>query len=651
MIERSPRKLAIELARKCRPRPRITGLDYVEKFGYVTSGSEGRQKWRTRPYQRDWFLGITDPGVQCMVCMKPSRVGWSEYVKLVIQFFCHWRPSKTMLVQPTDDEVKKYSDEELDNGLFHDDHGAPCLKGLLSNKKSRASLKNVYNYKQLSNGALIDLRHAGSPGSARRVNRNPVLLEEPAAYLQLSEGDTIQLFLQRAGTAVDPFFTIGGTPVYPNDYMEQCFLMGDQQYRYYPCPHCGHYQELMTRGAWNRFIKDGPDAGKVVCENCEEFIEYRHLRTMDEHAGWACPLGLDRSNQILSDDGEPIWRSQQVGPGMSYHRAASWSELARRYRNALAQLRIGNPDPMQTFHNTDMGIPWLDEISSRLTAEGLQRRVHDLGNGNGYAEGVCPNGVLLITVGVDVQGGGGTEGERLVAMTWGWGRGEEGWLLDWQEIEGDPQRQATLDQLDPIAARQWRREDGAVLGVRLAGIDEGGNATEEVRRWCSKRVGRWQPMKGLHQQGKPLVGKPVPVNFTAKGKAANRMGKDLHIIGVGYDASVTKLGAMLRVEHQGPGYLHVGMAATDQVLQELFPWKRVPKKSTSGARVYHWDKPRGTRDEAGDCTRYAYAAMRLVARGFAAGTMWEQLERRALASIQKDAPQEAARLLAGLKFG
>jgi phage terminase large subunit GpA-like protein len=93
------------------------------------------------------------------------------------------------------------------------------------------------------------------------------------------------------------------------------------------------------------------------------------------------------------------------------------------------------------------------------------------------------------------------------------------------------------------------------------------------------------------------------------------------------------------------------MAATDQVLQELFPWKRVPKKSTSGARVYHWDKPRGSRDEAGDCTRYAYAAMRLVARGFAAGTMWEQLERRSLASLQKDGPQEAAQLLAGLKFG
>jgi hypothetical protein len=43
--------------------------------------------------------------------------------------------------------------------------------------------------------------------------------------------------------------------------------------------------------------------------------------------------------------------------------------------------------------------------------------------------------------------------------------------------------------------------------------------------------------------------------------------------------------------------------------------------------------------------------MRLVARGFAAGTMWEQLERRALASIQKDAREEAAQLLAGLKFG
>lgn len=618
-------------------------LDYVEKYGYVTSPSDGRQKWYTRPYQRDWFLAPTDPAVQCMVCMKPSRVGWSEFVKFVIQFFVDWRPSKPMIVQPTDEEVKKYSDEDIDT-MFDPAHGAPRLAGLLSNKKSRTSLKNTYNYKRLSNGAIIDIRHAGSPGSARRVNRNPILLEEPAAYSQLSEGDTLQLFLQRAGSSVDPFFTIGGTPVHPNDYMEQCFKMGDQQYRFYPCPHCGHYQELMTRDAWNRFIREGDNAGKLMCENCTDpdtqypLIEYRHLRTMDERAGWACPLeGQDRSNQILDEDGNPIWRSQQVGPGMSYHRAASWPELARRWRNAKAQLARGNPDPMQTFHNTDMGIPWEPAFSSRITADGLAKRRNDRAAGNGYpwdgGTWQVPNGAVLITYGADTQGGANTSNARVVVHVWAWGRGEESWHVQDFEIMGDPTQPSTLDQLDHLAGLSWQRQDGAVLTMALGAIDEGGMATESVRRWCAARVGRWVPVRGDPRPRADLLGRGSPALINAKNKAANRVGRDLLFYFVGYERSVNHWGTQLNVKVPGPGYVHLGQETTEQTMEELFPWKRGETKRRSG--VFHWIKPDGAHDEAGDCRRYAYAAMQLVQRLRypSAEIMWNRLEAEALRSI------------------
>jgi phage terminase large subunit GpA-like protein len=59
-------------------------------------------------------------------------------------------------------------------------------------------------------------------------------------------------------------------------------------------------------------------------------------------------------------------------------------------------------------------------------------------------------------------------------------------------------------------------------------------------------------------------------------------------------------------------------------LAELFPWKRMPKKGSRG-REYHWDCPTGMRDEAGDCTRYAYAALQLVSRRYNRQTMWDQL--------------------------
>ena len=647
MIERNVRKIAQSLAKKLKPRPRITGLEYAERYGYVTGNAENRGKWFTRPYQRDWFLATTDPHVECMVCIKPARVGWSEYVKIgFIQYFSHWRPSKIMVVQPTDDEVKKYSREDVDD-LFDSVNGAPCLKGLLSKQKSKSTNANTYNFKQLNNGALIDLRNAATPKSFRRVERGKIAIEEPAAYDQLKEGDTLELIFKRAGTVADPFFTIGGTPVVPNDYMDQSFKKGDQQYRYYPCPHCGTYQQL----AWERFIKEGPDAGKVQCENCPDPIEYRHLRTMDERAGWACPLGLDRSRQILRN-GLPVWRSQQVGVGMSYHPDAEWSRIVQRYNNALEQMKLGNPDPMQTFHNTDLGVPWEDSITSKLTAEGLSARRQDVGAGNGYQAGVVPNGVLLITAGVDVQGGGDTEDQRLVITFWGWGRGEEAWHLGHFEIDGDPQKVETLEQLDRFANQRWTREDGAMLKLSLGGIDDGGYATHEVREWARTRTATWAPMKGDGKgRNSELVSKGTMVDINRRGQVLKK-GVKLYI--VDYDQSVTHLRNRLRVEQLGPRYLHLGEASSDQFLAELFPWKRKPIRNSSGQTTYRWVKPVGAHDEGGDCTRMAYAALQLVARRYNRATMWDQLARlveKDLSRTGAGSPATNSRFASGGRFG
>lgn len=618
MIDRSVRKMAQRLAAKVKPRPPMTMLEYSDQHYYVTSATDGRQRWYTRPYQRDWFLAPTDPEVECMVCQKPSRVGWSEYVKAVIAFFTDWRPSKIMLVQPTDSEVDAYSNEDLDS-MFNNNHGIPRLKGMLSNSKAKGAPKNTYNFKQLTNGSLIHLVSAATPRSGRRVERSPILFEEPATY-DSPEGDTIGNLFQRAGNIWDPFFTIGGTPIYPNDYMDQAFKKGDQQYRYYPCPHCGQYQQLR----WERFIKEGPDEGRISCENCEQPIDYSHLREMDEHAGWACPLGLDRSKQVLRN-GVPIWRSQQVGPGMSYHRAAMWPELVSRHRVALEQMKMGNTDPMQTFHNTDLGVPWEDSITSKLTGDGLAERRKNEGYGNGYPwageKWSIPTGVLLLTAGVDVQGGGGTVGERLVLTVWGWGRGEEGWHIAHFEIDGDPQQQDVWDQLDQVSQTAWAREGGGTMKISLGGIDHGGLSSKQVADYCRTRTDRWAAMKGSGFKDLPIIQKGKPVEVNRKNQT---VAKGAKLYTVGYVASVNQLKKQLRVEQPGPSYLHFGTASTDDFLRELFPWKWIPK--TRERREYKWDLPPGSRDEGGDCTRMAYAALLLVARRYNRATMWDQLQ-------------------------
>jgi phage terminase large subunit GpA-like protein len=634
MITRDVPALAAGIAECFRPRPLLTGVEYADTYGHVTGNAASKGPWITRPYQAYWFYAFASRRVPIFVCMKSARVGWSESVKIgAVQYYAHWKPSKVMVVQPIEKDAEEYSKEDISD-LFAD---TPCLDGLLSESKSKGTATNTILLKKLTNGALIDIVNAKSGKSFRRKERPVVIFEEPSAYDRINEGCQIKLGIRRTETSWNPKVIIGGTPIFPNDKTHQWFLRGDQQYRYLPCPHCSHYQPLR----WEAMAKDGPDAGTFECENCKEPIRYTSLREMDAHGGWACPLGLDRSQQALTAEGEPAVESQYIWAAYSYHAGAVWTKLISEYQEALEAMRRGDTDSMQTYHNTVLGIPWEDSIAGKLTCDGLAERRKNVEAGNGYPMGTVPNGVLMVTIGVDVQGGGGSVDERVVVTVWGWGRGEEGWHLGHWEIEGDPQQKETLQQLEQIAATKWRRDDGAEVPVALGAIDEGGHSTQEVRDWCRKQGGLWVPVRGNGAKGQPLVGRGRPVDINRKNQAVVKKGLLLYY--VGYETSVSHLQGRLRNEIPGPGYLHLGEASTDQFLAELFPWKRMPKKGSRG-REYHWDLPTGMRDEGGDCTRYAYAALQLVSRRYNRATMWDQLEAQLKASVgskEKAEPRKA----------
>jgi phage terminase large subunit GpA-like protein len=136
-------------------------------------------------------------------------------------------------------------------------------------------------------------------------------------------------------------------------------------------------------------------------------------------------------------------------------------------------------------------------------------------------------------------------------------------------------------------------------------------------------------------KAKELVSRGSMVDINRRGQLIKR-GIKIYI--VDYDESITLLRNRLRVEHPGPRYLHLGEAASDQFLAELFPWKRRPKRDSKGQTSYVWVKPQGEHDEGGDCTRMAYAALQVMARRYTRATMWDQLERLAEGGARVGAP-------------
>ncbi len=616
MITADPAELTRQILAGFKPPPRLRLSQYADEFAVMTGNAAEKGKWSTLPYQRDILDAFTDPTVETVAIMKSARVGWTKMLGVVVQFFSHQDPCPVMIVQPVKEDAEGYSKEEI-KPLFED---TPVLRGLISESKARNTASNTILLKQLSNGGLIDIVNAASGRSFRRKSRKVVLFDEVDAYPKLDEGDPIKLGRNRADYYWDRKIGLGGTPIFKSGKTEEWFLRGDQRRFYVPCPFCQAMQVLR----WEQMIREGEHAGHYACENCAEPIPHSKKRWMVERGEWR-PTAISQQPGLVSFH---IWAAYSYSP------AADWTVLVREHAEALDAMRKGDPDAMQTFRNTVLGEPWEDTLSGKLTGDGLAQRRKNETAGNGYAEGTVPDGVLVITAGVDIQGGGGALGERLVLTVWGWGRGEEGWHLGHWEIDGDPQQPETLEQLDQFADTRWRRADGAEIVMAMGGIDDGGLATHEVRNWCRGRGSRWVPMKGAPQKGKPLIGKGLPVDVNRKNQGITRRGVMLYP--VGYDASVNHLQGRLRNEQPGPGYLHFGQASTDQFLAELFPWKRLPRRD-KGQTTYHWVLPAGCRDEGGDCTRMAYAALQLVARRYNRQTMWDQLEAQAT-SFQVSAP-------------
>ena len=649
MITRDVPSIASSIAQFFKPREKLNGLEYVEKFGYVTGSALSQGKWHTRPYQERWFTWFTDPIVEVFWCMKSARIGWSRAIIVGFQqYHIEYKPSQIMGLFPTDTEIKKYAAEFIDKH-YDKNSGAPCCRGLLSPSGSKTGEKNTYDYKVFKNGAVLDLASAATPRFGRMVERSIIFLEEPSAYGAIREGDILKILLKRAATAPDPRICGGGTPVELFDYTHAGYLKGDQQHRYYPFPCCGHYQELTME----KLVKEGQDYGKMRCENCQTPIEHSSLPAMDRHAGWACPLMVEhrRENQVLRN-GQVVWESQHAWAAMSYERGAAWPLIAEEYNDALRELRKGNSDPMLTFKNTVEGVPWQDEIVLKIGAEGLAKRRSDDKAGNDYEPNVVPNGVLLITIGVDVQGGDDSLGQGLHIHVWGMGRGEERWHLAQHVIDCDPARKGVIaEMLDPFSTSTWRREDGAELPMTAGAVDDGGHASEEVRRFCAANTGRWIACKG---QGTELFRKGTqPVGFKSKRKGGAQA-KDLFLYNVGYEPSIVLWKNRLRVEQPGPGYIHLGRGTSDQTLSELFPWKRVRvqgKLTKSGLPVYEWVKPTSARDESGDCARLAYAAFQYVCTISNPRRLWDQLEAQALARRKGSTGNEPSPLLKGLRFG
>jgi phage terminase large subunit GpA-like protein len=557
-----------------KPPPPLTVSEWADSYRYLSSESSAEPgRWRTSkaPYQRGLMDAIRDPAISEVVCMKAAQIGWTEILNNCIGYYVHQEPSPILLLQPTVEMAEAWSKDRF-APMVRD---TPVLRELVADPKSRDS-GNTILHKRFQGGHLTVVGANSPAGLASRPIR--IVLCDDIDRFPVSagsEGDPIDLARKRTATFRNRRVLLGSTPtIKGSSRIEAAFAQSDQRFFFVPCPHCEEFQRLVW--AQVRWPDGEPERCAYVCKHCGGLIEERQKLWM-----------------FLRGE----WRTTAPSKGIAGFHLSGLYSLWQPWRQVVADfLRAKQfPETLRVWVNTSLGESWEDEGETLEPAGLLARR-------ESYTAESLPAGVLLITQGTDVQT------DRIESTVWGWGHEEECWRVAHHVLRGDPGGAALWAEHDELLKRKYRTDDGRTLIVEACAVDSGGQHTQHVYDYCSKRRRfRVWAVKGTAGFGKLAWPKKV--------SRAGRMAVSLFLIGVDTIKDVI-YGRLKRITEPGPGYVHLDATADEGAVDQLTA-ETIVDKFVHGRRERRFKlRSAGARNEQLDTFVYAYAAM--IGRGGAA---------------------------------
>lgn len=581
-----------------------TWADANRMLSQKASAEPGRWRTERTPYLREVMdeLSPSSPS-QRVVLMAGAQIGKSETGNNWLGYVIHHAPGPMLLVQPTVDTAKRFSKQRLAPMIEE----TAVLKEKISNNTSREASNSMMS-KEFDGGVLI-ITGANSAAGLRSMPIRYLFLDEIDAYpLDVDgEGDPIQLAEKRTTTFARRKVYMCSTPTVKDvSRIEREFNRSDQRRYFVPCPHCNHSQHL--RWSQLKWSDDDPQTAAYACEECGTLIDERYKTDMLAAGAWRTMAPGDGKtagfhiNSLYSPLG---WKS--------------WSEIVAEFLQAKGDAAL-----LKTFVNTVLGETWEEEYASKLGADDLKNRVEF------YTPGVAPARALVVTAAVDVQD------NRLAVKLVGWGRDEEGWVIDHMEIYGDPAQPKVWQQLDEIILKPVAHELAEPVKIAVTAIDSGGHFTSEVYAYCrDRKAHNVIAIKGQSQRGKPPIGKSTRVDLNWKGRTIK---SGAEVYPVGSDTIKSTLFARMKLNAPGPGYLHFHAELPSDYFDQLTAEKQITRY-VKGFPVREWVKKSGARNEALDVMVYNYAALNWLYTRYNRRSMWDQME-KSLNITPKTAPEK-----------
>lgn len=564
-----------------RPRERPTLSEFMATHGRTDDG----RRIRPFPFQADLADSFIDPETEQVSVRKGSRLGYSTILQCFVAWRIRYDPARTLIYQPTIDDAEKFSRDDLDPVLQW-----PIVREVATFKPRHAD--NQIRAKRYK-GGWIQIKGANSPKEFRRVTSDDVFLEECDGYpwAARDEGDPARLAYKRNLTSPRRFRAAGSTPkVKGFSRIDTMFEEGSQEYRYVPCPQCGHMQTLVFGDGTGPGIRweprHNPTRAWYKCENgCD--IEEERKPWMDENGEW----------RAHNPAAFPRHRSFHIWAGYSQFPGAAWLELAREFLEVRK-----DPNRLRTFVNQVLGEAWAERGEAPEWQRLYDRRE------KGMQLGTPPEWTGLLVGAADVQRGGGG---RIDMDIWAFGPGKKRAFVERIEVFGPIADKATWAKLDAEVSREWVTAGGRSMRLARVAIDSGdGENTMEVYGWARRHPGFAMAVKGRESiAAQQAIGSPSWQDVTVGGR---KLKKGVRLWNVGTSMLKMELFGQLGLEKPvdgedyPDGYVYLPDGASDEWVKQLVAEELRFVQMRSGGVRREWHKVRD-RNEALDNAVYARA--------------------------------------------
>ncbi len=553
-------RLTDRVAAALRPKEPLPLSQWADQHFRLSSESSARTgNWTTHPFQREPLdcMG-PDSDFNEIVLMWASQLGKTQMALIRVAHTIAENPAPVLLIEPDLKMADSVSKDRL-APMFRD---LQVLKGKVAEHRGRDSGSTIL-HRRFKGGSLTLVGSNSPAGLAFRSVRDVVLDEldrfEASAG---NEGDQEVLATARTRTyrPRQLVVKVSSPTIRGASRIEAAYLESDQREYEVPCPLCDARQVL----EWRRVEwPDGkPLDAEYRCRGCERLIPHHRKAWMVAEGQWEPRNPASRIAGFRLSELYSPWRT--------------WGELAEEWLRCQ-----GNPEKLRAFINTSLCELWDDTASADITESELLARRESYGP-------VLPERVALLTAGVDIQA------DRAEVSVFGWGSGEESWLMEHRVIPGDPTGPALWTALDSYLAAAWQHSFAGPMALHAVCVDSGA-FTGQVTRFCDERRGRrFFAIKGM-AGSRPVW--PRRASKAVKGT--------VWVLGV--DSLRATIQARLRIG-EGPGRMHFP-AKVDLPYFEQLNSEFVRTVYKRGRPERNWERRKGRRAEAWDCAVYALAGL------------------------------------------